>query len=319
MLILMSETGGVAAKPVVKTTPVNTRNYAPGAGSSSGTTVTKPPVNPALVADHPSKSPSQVQYAPGAGFSSGMTVTKPTVNAALAAGHPSQSPSGTQTARERLPFWRNGNYSHTSGGTPKGRTGGRDTAQNGNCVTYCSCTADGTPICVTRCDPSSDDLPGFPPAPVPGWEGMTNDQLAEKCREGNNTFNEACAELLRRCNSGDIDACRKRNTCTPERLHDLNEKMHRICDQTDVPEDLRGTRCKWTDTCSELIRKILAKQQCIDARWEVVNSCYQMKMDASHQGQVAEVEKGIVNCLVILMQNGCDEPEEIKQIKDRLK
>ncbi|MBL8155417.1 MAG: hypothetical protein JNM70_14630 [Anaerolineae bacterium] len=82
MLILMSETGGVSAKPVVKTTPVNTRNYAPGAGSSSGTTSTKSTVNPALAADHPSKSSAQVQYAPGAGLSSGTTVTKPPVNPA---------------------------------------------------------------------------------------------------------------------------------------------------------------------------------------------------------------------------------------------
>ncbi|MBL8152763.1 MAG: hypothetical protein JNM70_01165 [Anaerolineae bacterium] len=83
MLILMSETGGVAAKPVVKTTPVRpwAQNANPNPQPTLAAQNANPNPQPYTLPRTTTITPANTSnYAPGARFSSGTTVTKPTVS-----------------------------------------------------------------------------------------------------------------------------------------------------------------------------------------------------------------------------------------------
>jgi hypothetical protein len=97
-----------------------------------------------------------------------------------------------------------------------------------------------------------------------------------------------------------------RRICPEHVQKELGRIVHEICDGP-----YKG-KCKGTDSCSELMKKINQKQECVRARKEAGIRCWNPPFDRNHSIQINNEIRGITNCIDKYKQN-CKDREPVKE------
>jgi RHS repeat-associated protein len=128
--------------------------------------------------------------------------------------------------------------------------------------------------------------------------GLTNRELSKLCKEGNGEFNEACQELLRRCNAketpavGDLDPCgRTRSTCTDERMDEIQALKDFACSQS--------YGCNAKTECPDIVDNLLAAHACYTIRKMEIDECFQQHGDDGHEQAVKDAKDAIAICTAL--------------------
>jgi len=131
-------------------------------------------------------------------------------------------------------------------------------------------------------------------------------QLSYLCRAGDDA---SCDKILEKCNQykaqsvkGDkVEAiCASRSRCSQTKMDEIKKRQDQACSKPHQCRSIHPGSPDWQNrevaACQTIARNIRRGEECLKARNEMVDECFQGKADDGHQGAINQTEAAIDRC-----------------------